>query len=134
MRNRSLPIGVSLLAAATLVAEVTFVDVANAMHKGRPHPGFSFGQRPPRAGNHYQDHRGDHYQDHRSGDDRNFGGAASSGIRIDCIIFCGHSFTPNGPPHYQDHRNDAPHYQDHRNDGRPPIVDAQGNRVKRKKR
>lgn len=87
------------------------------------------GGRPPRIGayqhprSHYQDHRGAHYQDHRSQQGgRNFGGAASSGTRIRCILpFCGHNFTPRGAPRYQDHRTG--HYQDHRNDpatGRPP--------------
>jgi hypothetical protein len=107
--------------AATLAASLSFLSVAEAGGKGKPP---KIGNQQTSRGSHYQDHRNDHYQDHRSGeDDRNFGGAASSGIRIRCILpFCGHSFTPNAPPHYQDHRNDPPHYQDHRNDpvgGRP---------------
>lgn len=93
---------------------LSFAGEAAADGKGKPP---KFGNQNNR-GNHYQDHRDDRYQDHRSQqDDRNFGGAASSGIRIRCILpFCGNTFTPNGPSHYQDHRNDPPHYQDHRND------------------
>ena len=103
-----------------IAASLSFAGMAEAGSDGRP-PRIGSYQHP--HSNHYQDHRGDHYQDHRSQQgDHNFGGAASSGTRIRCIIpFCGHSFTPRGAPHYQDHR--AGHYQDHRNDpgaGRPP--------------
>lgn len=118
-----------VVAMAALTGSWLLPDPAEANHKGVPH---IYG-RPPRTGSHYQDHRGDHYQDHRQGEQSNFGGAASSGTRIKCIIFCGNSFTPKGPSHYQDHRNDAPHYQDHRNEGRP-IVDGSGRRVVRKLR
>ena len=103
----------------TLAASFPLPEIAEAGNEGRP-PRVG-GYQHPRGNSHYQDHRGDRYQDHRQGG-RNYGGAASSGTRIRCILpFCGHTFTPRGAPHYQDHR--AGHYQDHRNDpatGRPP--------------
>lgn len=107
--------------AVTLAASLPLLEIAEAGNDGRPPRIGSY--QNPRSNNHYQDHRGDHYQDHRSQQgDRNYGGAASSGTRIRCILpFCGNTFTPRGAPHYQDHR--AGHYQDHRNDsgtGRPP--------------
>lgn len=55
-----------------------------------------------------------HVQDHRNG------GAASSGTHIRCVIFCGNTFTPNGPrprQQVQDHRSGI------------PIVNSNGNRV-----
>jgi hypothetical protein len=105
----------------TLAASLPFPEIAEAGNEGRPPRVGSY--QHPRGNAHYQDHRGDRYQDHRSQQgDRNYGGAASSGTRIRCILpFCGNTFTPRGASHYQDHR--AGHYQDHRNDpgtGRPP--------------
>lgn len=107
--------------AAALAASLPFPDIAEAGNEGRPPRVGNY--QHPRGNSHYQDHRGDRYQDHRSQQGgRNYGGAASSGTRIRCILpFCGNTFTPRGAPHYQDHR--PGHYQDHRNDagsGRPP--------------
>lgn len=63
---------------------------------------------------------GPHYQDHRPGAPNQGGNAIPGGPRIQCIVFCGNSFTPRGP-------NPAAHYQDHR--PRMVIVDNNGNRT-----
>lgn len=95
---------------ATVLAMTMVAQVAKADH-GRGFHGYANGQQI--GGNNHPRQTPSHYQDHR------LGGAASSGTHIRCILpFCGHSFTPHGVSHYQDHRNDAPHYQDHR--GNPP--------------
>ena len=80
----------------TLAASLPFPEIAEAGNEGRPPRVGSY--QHPRGNAHYQDHRGDRYQDHRSQQgDRNYGGAASSGTRIRCILpFCGNTFTPRG--------------------------------------
>lgn len=61
-----------------------------------------------------------HYQDHRNGSPNHGGSALPGGPRIQCVVFCGNSFTPRG-------QGSAPHYQDHR-PGRP-LVDNNGNHI-----